>query len=364
MDKFKSPVSLRGDHYWCPLSLQVDAYWQCVGCPMCYLRRMNRTWGMAQKVASPETIRKELENGLKNPTPKTPLGRAINAKKTIRFGNKADPYQPIEKVTGVSRQILSVFNALDWSYVVQTKFPSLLAGRDLDMLKDSSGLATVMIELSPGLEWDWEHLEGKLTDPPKVRLDAAAELMRAGVRVAFNGEPFVPGLHTTAQFRDALQAVKSVGVRTYNTYFMHINDYNLKAMYAAGVDIEAVWRGTQDGTWGPIHRELIEIAKAEGVTLGCPDFLTSREYIQPTNTCCGMSVPNPSTFTVMEWKRLWLAGVRDIDDIIARTWDGVGDLDEARAILSGQRPEVFSITDLEKELNGANCPKLKRGKLL
>ena len=108
----------------------------------------------------------------------------------------------------------------------------------------------------------------------------------------------------------------------------------------------------------------IEIAKAEGVTLGCPDFLTSREYIQPTNTCCGMSVPNPSTFTVMEWKRLWLAGVRDIDDIIARTWDGVGDIDDARAILSGQRPEVFSITDLEKEINGANRPKLKRGKLL
>ena len=331
---------------------------------MCYLRRMNRTWGMAQKVANPETIRKELENGLKNPAPKTPLGRAIKAKKTIRFGNKADPYQPIEKVTGVSRQILSVFNALDWSYVAQTKFPSLLLERDLDLLKEAGDRATVMIEMSPGLDWDWEHLEGKLTDPPMARLNVAREFKAAGVRVAFNGEPFVPGLHTTTQFREALQAVKSVGVTTYNTYFMHINDYNLKAMNAAGVDIEAVWKGTQDGTWGPIHRELIEIARAEGVTLGCPDFLTSREYIQPTNTCCGMSVPNPSTFTVMEWKKLWLAGVRDIDDIIARTWDGVGDIDEARAILSGQRPEVFSITDLEKEINGANRPKLKRGKLL
>ncbi len=224
MDEFKSPISLRGDHYWCPLSLQVDAYWQCVGCPMCYLRRMNRTWGMAQKVANPETIRRKLENGLKHPAPKTPLGRAIKAKKTIRFGNKADPYQPIEKTSMVSRQILSVFNTLDWSYVVQTKFPSLLAGRDIDMLKDSRGQATVMIEMSPGLDWDWEHLEGKLTDPPKVRLEAAAELLRAGVRVAFNGEPFVPGLHTTSQFREALQAVKSIGVHTYNTYFMQINE--------------------------------------------------------------------------------------------------------------------------------------------
>lgn len=48
MDEFKSPISLRGDHYWCPLSLQIDAYWQCVGCPMCYLRRMNRTWDKAR----------------------------------------------------------------------------------------------------------------------------------------------------------------------------------------------------------------------------------------------------------------------------------------------------------------------------
>jgi hypothetical protein len=67
-----------------------------------------------------------------------------------------------------------------------------------------------------------------------------------------------------------------VGVHTYNTYFMLINDYNLKAMNCLGIDIEAVWKGTQDGTWGPIHRELIAIAKSEGVTLGCPDFLTSR----------------------------------------------------------------------------------------
>lgn len=164
---------------------------------------MNRTWGMEQRVANPETIRKELENGLKNPAPKTPLGRAIKAKKTIRFGNKTDPYQPIEKTSGVSRQILSVFNTLDWSYVVQTKFPSLLLERDMDLLKAAGDRAAVMIEMSPGLEWDWEHLEGKLTDHPKVRLDAAAELMRAGVRVAFNGEPFVPGLHTTDQFRAA-----------------------------------------------------------------------------------------------------------------------------------------------------------------
>lgn len=364
MDEFKSPISLRGDHYWCPLSLQVDAYWQCVGCPMCFLRRMNRTWGMEQRAANPETVRRELENGLKNPDPRTPLARAIKAQKTIRFGNKADPYQPIEKTLKVSRAILGVFNDLGWSYVVQTKFPTLLVDRDYDRLLASQGRATVMIEMSPGLDWDWEHLEGKLTDHPQERLEAAARLRNLGVNVAFNGEPFVPGLHTPDLFRAALRAVKSVGVNSYNTYFMHINDYNLKAMNAAGVDIEAVWRGTQDGTWGPIHRELIAIAQEEGVALGCPDFLTSREYIQEANTCCGMSVPNPSTFTVMEWKRLWLRGIRDIDDIIARTWDGVGDLDEARAILSGKRPDVFSITDLEKEINGATKPKIKRGKLL
>jgi DNA repair photolyase len=151
---------------------------------------------MAQKAANPETIRKELENGLKNQAPKTPLGRAIKAKKTIRFGKRQTPTSPLRRSPGVSRQILSVFNTLDWSYVVQTKFPSLLVCRDIDMLKDSRGLATVMIEMSPGLDWDWEHLESKLTDPPKVRLEAAAELKLAGVGLRLMVSPlsqaFIP----------------------------------------------------------------------------------------------------------------------------------------------------------------------------
>lgn len=75
------------------------------GLPYVLLTEDEPHLGPGSKAANPETIRRKLENGLKNPAPKTPLGRAIKAKKTIRFGNKADPYQPIEKTSGVSRQI-------------------------------------------------------------------------------------------------------------------------------------------------------------------------------------------------------------------------------------------------------------------
>jgi len=354
MKTLKSALSLRGDHYWCPLSLQLDSYWGCgANCPMCYLRRLNRTWGTEPRAADPEEVQKELTRGLQNPDPKTPLGRAIHAKKTIRFGNKADPYQPLEQTERISGKILQVFKDLDWSYVVQTKFPSRLLALDLETIKASQG--QVMIEMSPGMDWDWEHLEARRTEPPEIRMEAAREFIRNGVKVSFNGEPFVPGLHTGGQFREVLRQIKSLGCTSYNTYFMHLNDYNLKALYANGVDIEKIWEGTQDGAWKPIQKELIHIAQEEGMTLGCPDFVCSGSYIQASNTCCGMDVPNPSRFNVMEWKRLWLQGIRDIDAILARTWDGVGNLQEAKEILEGKRPEVFSLIDLEKEIQEELC---------
>lgn len=345
----KSAVTLRGDHYYCPLSLQVDAYWNClVGCASCYLRRMNRTWGEDLRPADITMLRKTLENGLLGKS-NTPLGRALATKKTIRFGNKADPYQPIDIKHQVSRKILEIFRELDWSYVVQTKFVSNTF-RDLDLMTPK--LTTIMMELSPGSDWDWEHLEGKKTEMPGSRLQACSRFVDLGYNVGANGEPYVVGYHTPEMFRRTLKALKVVGINSYNTYFIHLNDYNLKAMHEAGLDIQKIWIGAQDMNWAPIHQELIDIAKDEGVSLGCPDFVNSGRYMCTANTCCGINVPNPSTFTIINWKKLWLNGIKDPQTIIDMTWDGVGDKQEALDILTGKRTDLFTLKDLENHLNG------------
>lgn len=348
MNLLKKAISLRGDHYWCPLSLQVDAYWNCLtDCHHCYLRRMNRTWGADLRPADVEQLRKDLTNGLAAKDPKTALGRAIKAKKTIRFGNKVDAYQEADKEYQTARAIVGLLRELDWSFVVQTRFTANVF-RDLDLMDPTR--TTIMPVISPGLAWDWENLERSRTTHPVDRIKHCGEFLKAGFNVGVNGEPYIGGYHTPEMFRDTIKQLKAVGVRSYNTYFIHLNDLSLKQMHAAGLDIEKIWWHAQDAQWKPIQRKLIEISREEGVVLGCPDFVNSGAYQEPTNTCCGMNVPNPSTFTVIAWKKLWLAGVRDIDDILARTWDGVGDLNEAHAILSGKRPDVFNLKDLEKNL--------------
>jgi len=338
----KHGITMRGDSLYCPLSLSIEPYWWCEpDCPHCYFRGLNHVWGKDLRPIALDALDRKLRNGLKNKNPTTPLAHALARKKTIRLGNKTDPFQPLEREYQKSTGAMKILRELDWSFVVQTRFPALLQELGEQYLYQGplrANYSTILLIISPGGEKDWQLLERKKTDPIPVRLKHLKRWIKKGYAVGVNGEPFIPGFHTVEDFEDTVKQLKAVGVKSYNTYNFHFTPHVAKrlALEVPEVDIEKVWRMNQDRPWKKILVQLLEIAKKHDMVLGCPDFVNSgMEYRETANTCCGIDVPNPCTFNTHYFKRLFQEG-KTLEEILEATWDGTGDMKIAKQIVNGE----------------------------
>lgn len=345
----KHGLSIRGDSLYCPLPISYDSYWNCLtNCYHCYFRRLNHVWGKDLRPSNPEALHKKLINGLKNKNPKSALAHCLRRKKTIRMGNKADPYQDVELKMGVSKEALKVFIKMDWSLVIQTRFTeNMLIQNEKDILQSPKGLITVMPVISPGLDRDWEEFERGRTTPPLKRLEHLRRLKKRGINVGVNGEPFIPGVHRIRDFMATLRLLKEYGIPSYNTYNFHFNDYVAKQLhFNTSVDIEKIWYYNQDAQWKKILVRLLKAADAYGIKLGCPDFVnTGIAYHEPANTCCGINVPNPCTYNTHHWKKEIQCGCNNACRLVKNTYDGSGDLEEGKAIINGTSKGFYSLKD-------------------
>lgn len=344
MKLLKAGITIRGDNVYCPLCVSIDSYGNCLAdCWHCVFRRLNHVWGKELKPCDTELLEKRLRNGLKNQNPKSPLSWALQQKKTLRLGNKTDPYQDIDKKLGVTRRILHLLQELDWSVVIQTRHTQLLMDRDTDIIQNMR--ATVMPIISPGLEKDWEVFERKRTTNPLIRISHCKQLIKMGIPVGVNGEPFIPGFHTAQDFQNVIQKIKAAGVKSYNTYNLHANDFVYKRIVGLpGVDIEKIWEGNKDPNWKPVFRDLIKIAKKEGIDLGCPDFVNAGGYSQKANTCCGIDVPNPCTFNAITWKKKILQR-ENPEEIFEKSWDHVSDFEKGKKVFYEKSSDFFTLYD-------------------
>ncbi len=331
---FPSAVGIRGDALYCPLPLYVDGYWTCEpNCEICYLRRLNRTWGSDFRLADVNKVKKQLMST----RGKSPLSRAIQARKTIRLGNRTDPFQPCEEQYRVSTEIFQFLMESHWDTVIQTKFP-----KRAYQMTGLGEYSTLLAEVTIGLEKDWELFEHKATENPVQRIKLLGQLQRRGHRVGVNGEPFIPGYHTTQQFEDTIKLLKSHGLKSFNTYNLHLNDLVAKNLHRIGVDIEKVWRLNQDEPWRKIQARLIDICRRHDIILGCPDFVNSGwDDVQRCNTCCGIDVKNPCTFNTHYFK----LAVQNGQDPKA-CWDGVGDYERGLSIIEGTDKDMYTLKDI------------------
>jgi DNA repair photolyase len=292
--------------------------------------------------ANPEAIKKKLFNGHRNKNPKSSLAFALRLKKTLRVGNRSDPYQPAEKKYKITRQVLYTLIRQKWSFAIQTRFLNNLL-RDEDYLYDAhaKGLLTLIPVISPGGSSDWAVLERKRTAPIYERIKILRKWVKRGWNIGVNGEPFIPGYHTFVQFRDMLKKLKDIGIKSYNTYNLHLNDHVFKNLMKIGLDVNKIADMNQDKYWTHIQKELCSIAEEEGMVLGCPDFVnTAKDWREKTNTCCGVDVPNPSRFTTHLWKKLLQDGKKH-GEVFRMTWEGIGDKEVGRKIIEGKKTKEF-----------------------
>jgi DNA repair photolyase len=112
----------------------------------------------------------------------------------IGLGTNTDPYQPIERELGITRQILEVLERFNHPVTIVTK--SALILRDLDILSRMAqrGLveATVSVTtLDPDLA---RKLEPRAPTPPR-RLAAIEALAAAGISTGVLAAPMIPALN-------------------------------------------------------------------------------------------------------------------------------------------------------------------------
>lgn len=346
----KHGITVRGDSLYCPLPLCIEVYWFCEpDCPHCWIRGLNIVWGSELRPINIDALQKKLVNGLKNNNPQTVLSHCLQQKKTIRIGNKADPFQPVEKKLLLSTQTINVLRKLNWSFVIQTRFLSVMDEVATLAIQQANRkkLVTLLPVISPGLERDWELLEQKKTTSIPERVTSIQNWIKQGVPLGVNGEPFIPGFHTISEFENTLKLLKTIGVTSYNTYNFHFNAHVAKRMLnIPGVDIEKIWNMNQDKHWKVILRKLMDLSIQYEIRLGCPDFVnTGWDWIEPANTCCGINVQNPCTCNTHFFKKLKQKGVT-IDKIIENTYDGSGDLQKAKKIVYGETCEFYTLKDI------------------
>jgi DNA repair photolyase len=334
---------------YCPLPLSLEPYWSCEpDCYHCSFRGLNSVWGNDLRPMNLEALDRRLNSGSKNKQPKSPIAFCLRNKKTVRIGSKSDPYQPIEKKLRLTSRCLRLFRKYNWSVAIQTRFTrNMISLSGSSILKaNKRGLITLIPVISPGMEKDWELFERKRTTPIEERLEDIQTWVKAGVPVGVNGEPFIPGHHTPSDFENAIKRLKSVGCTRYNTYNFHFTPFVAKRIAGLpGVDIEKIWYMNQDKNWKPLLQKLLDISKKHGIILGCPDFVnTGPSWVERANTCCGVDVPNPSTFNTHYFKQLAQKGL-SITDILEKTWDGSGDLEEGKAIISGTTHKMYTLKD-------------------
>ena len=344
MKEYKNPFCIRHAHLSCPLPLALESYWNCeANCHHCPGRKLNDIWGKEQRITNPARVKKKLVNALNNKKPHSSLAVALSKKKTLWLGRKTDPYQTIETEKHITRAIISILNELDWSHVVCSRYTdNMLADEKLFMQKQT----TLLIEITPGGEKDWELFERKRTTPVEDRLLAVSRWIKLGIPVGVRGEPFIPGYHTFKQFRTMLRRLKKYKIKSYNTYNMHINSHNIKRLHKIGLDIEKIWSYNQDNRWSSIQKKLCIIADDENMVLGCPDFVNvPAGWKSTTNTCCGVDVPNPFRFNTHHWKRLLQKGYTR-KKILKKTYEGISKDEElANKIIYGNECDYYTMKD-------------------
>jgi DNA repair photolyase len=161
------------------------------------------------KVNVPEVLRVE-------------LARASWKGEHVAMGTNTDPYQWVEGRYKLMRGIWEAFRDAANPCSVLTKSPLLL--RDLDLMKEIAAVTDISANLSvPTIdEKAWRASEPH-TPNPRARLEAVAELNRAGIPTGILVAPLMPGINDDpAQVQEILQAAADAGATGVSGIGLHL----------------------------------------------------------------------------------------------------------------------------------------------
>ena len=161
------------------------------------------------KVNAPERLRAE-------------LGRSGWQHEHVALGTNTDPYQWVEGRYELMRGIWQALRDARNPCSVLTKSPLLL--RDLDLMKQISAVTDFSAALSiPTLDRKaWRETEPR-SPSPTARLEAVAELTRAGIRTSVLIAPLMPGINDSPeQVREVVRLATEAGAVHITGIALHL----------------------------------------------------------------------------------------------------------------------------------------------
>jgi DNA repair photolyase len=185
----------------------LNPYRGCVhGCSYCYSRPSHEYLGFSPgldfesrimvKEEAPVLLRKELSRPRWRPTP-------------LALSAITDAYQPAERKLQLTRRCLEVLEACGHPVAVITK--SRLVTRDVDLLASLAAREAAHVTLSvTTLDRRLQRALEPRASPPEHRLEAIRTLAGAGIPVAVNVAPIIPGL-TDHEIPSILEAAAEAG---------------------------------------------------------------------------------------------------------------------------------------------------------
>ena len=135
--------------------------------------------------------------------------------KPITIGANTDPYQPAEKTTQVTRQLLQLFS--EYRHPVNLISKSHLICRDIDLLSDLARdqLCSVAVSI-PTMDNNLKRIMEPRVPSANSRLNAIRQLSEAGVPVSLLHAPLIPAIND-GEIEDILEAASQFGIES-NTY--------------------------------------------------------------------------------------------------------------------------------------------------
>jgi DNA repair photolyase len=176
------------------------------GCAYCYARPTHEYLGFSPgldfesrilvKELAPALLERELASARWSPAP-------------VIMSGVTDPYQPIERKLQITRRCLALLAEARNPVAIITK--SRLVERDADLLAELARFDAACVTLSvTTLDRRLQRALEPRASPPEHRLEAIRTLSSAGIPVAVNVAPIIPGL-TEHEIPEILEAAARAG---------------------------------------------------------------------------------------------------------------------------------------------------------
>ena len=277
-------VSLRAQS--CPMPLNIDV-WDGLKCPYAcrycfadYFRHSlytsffdnGKTLGLRN--CAPEAYKAELDKLFKHRGEKLEgENETLNAVRLdipMRLGIRFEDFPPVEKLKGVSLELLQYLGRNKYPVMINTK--SDLPGEDsyLKALADNPAKAAIHFTL---ISSDETFLKGMEPGAPsfKKRIAAAKRLVEAGVRVVARIEPWMIFINDNKeQVDEYISQLKWAGIRhmTFDSYSYSAYSKGIaQNFHNIGLDFERMFLLSSDSQWlsSYLLGKFIEYFRQQGI---------------------------------------------------------------------------------------------------